>query len=165
MIVPVYKQDIIVDRNIHEIIDFMNKATFRPTSVVITRRSFVKGVEFRGYVDSDGFRIISNSDFESSFAPVAKASISPITENQSEVHLEIGMNAIVAVCLLLFSFGILAIAATAVHEIGNHGMTGGAVLLIILLSVFSGTVVLTLRYSFYSRYKKLKQRLIDILRS
>ena len=165
MIVPVYKQDIVVDRNIHEIIDFMNKATFRPTSAVITRRNFVKGVEFRGYVDSDGFRIISNSDFESSFAPMAKASISPITENQSEVHLEIGMNAIVAVCLLLFSFAILAIAATAVHEIGDHGMTGGAVLLIIILSVFSGMMVLTLRYSFYSRYKKLNQRLIDILRS
>ena len=165
MIVPVYKQDIVVDGNIHEIIDFMNKATFRPTSAVITRRNFVKGVEFRGYVDSDGFRIISNSDFESSFAPMAKASISPITENQSEVHLEIGMNAIVAVCLLLFSFAILAIAATAVHEIGDHGMTGGAVLLIIILSVFSGMMVLTLRYSFYSRYKKLKQRLIDILRS
>lgn len=73
MIVPIYKHNNVVDKNIHEIIDFMNKATFRPTSAVITRHSFVKGFEFRGLVESDGFCVIRNSDLKSSLAPMAKA--------------------------------------------------------------------------------------------
>ncbi len=65
MIAPIFKQDFIVNKNIHEIIDFMDKATFRSTSAVITRRSFVKGFEFRGSVWSNGFCVIRNSDFQS----------------------------------------------------------------------------------------------------
>lgn len=117
MIAPIYKLDIVVDKNIHEIMDFMDKATFRPTSVVITQRSFVKGFEFRGSVWSNGFCVILNSDLQSSLAPMAKASISPVNENSCAVYLEIGT----VIFMSLFAIGILAIGAAAIYEIITHG--------------------------------------------
>lgn len=163
MIVPIYKQDIIVDRNIHEIVDFMNKATFRPISSVITRHSFVKGFEFRGSVWTDGFCVIRNSDFQSSLAPMAKASISPVNENCNEVHLEIGPNILTVIFMSLFAIGILAIGVTAIHEIITHGMVGDTVLIMMVFILFASVCFLFLRLGFYSRYKKLKGRMVELL--
>lgn len=163
MIVPIYKQDIIVDRNIHEIVYFMNKATFRPISAVITRRSFVTGFEFRGSVWTDGFCVIRNSDFESSLAPMAKASITAINDNSCEVHLEIGSNILTVIFMSLFAIGILAIGATAIHEITAHGMVGDTVLILTVFILFASVLFLFLRFGFYSRYKKLKSRMVELL--
>lgn len=163
MIVPIYKQDIIVEKNIHEVIDFMDKATFRPTSAVITRHSFVKGFEFRGSVGSDGFCVIRNSDFQSSLAPMAKASITAINDNSCEVHLEIGPNMLIVIVMSLFAIGILAIGATAIYEIIAHGMIGDIVLIMIVFILFASVFFLFLRFGFYSRYKKLKSRMLKTL--
>lgn len=163
MIAPIFKQDIIVNKNIHEIMDFMDKATFRPTSAVITRRSFVKGFEFRGSVWSDGFCVIRNSDFQSSLAPMTKASISAINDNSCEVHLEIGPNMLTVIFMSLFAIGILAIGATAIHEIITHGMVGDTVLILTVFILFASVLFLFLRFGFYSRYKKLKSRMVELL--
>ncbi len=163
MIAPIYKQEIVVDKNMHEIIDFMDKATFRPTSTVITRRSFVKGFEFRGSVWSDGFCVIRNSDFQSSLAPMAKASIISINDNSCEVHLEIGPNILTVIFMSLFAIGILAIGAIAIHEIITHGMGGGSVLIMTVFILFASVFFLFLRFGFYSRYKKLKNRMVELL--
>lgn len=163
MIVPIYKQDIVVDKNVHEIMDFMNKATFRPTSAVITRHSFVKGFEFRGLVWSNGFCIIRNSDFQSSLAPMAKASITAINDNSCEVHLEIGPNILTVIFMSLFAIGILAIGATAIHEIITYGMVGDTVLIMTVFILFASVFFLFLRFGFYSRYKKLKSRMVELL--
>lgn len=163
MIAPIFKQDIIVNNNIHKIIEFMDKATFHPTSAVITRRSFVKGFEFRGSVWPDGFCVILNSDFQSSLAPTAKASISPVNENSSEVQLEIGPNILTVIFMSLFAIGILAIGATAIHEIITHGMGGGSVLIMTVFILFANAFFLFLRFGFYSRYKKLKSRMVEFL--
>lgn len=163
MIVPIYKQDIIVDRNIHKIIDFMDKATFRPVSAVITRRSFVKGFEFRGSVWSDGFCVIRNSDFQSSLAPMAKASITAINDNSCEVHLEIGPNILTVIFMSLFAIGILAIGATTIYEIITYGMVGDTVLIMTVFILFASVFFLFLRFGFYSRYKKLKSRMAELL--
>lgn len=163
MIAPIYKQDIIVDRNIHEIIDFMDKATFRPASAVITRRSFVKGFEFRGSVWSDGFCVIRNSDLQSSLAPMAKASISPVNENSCAVYLEIGPSILTVVFMSLFAIGILAIGATAIYEIIARGLIGDTVLIMTVFILFASVFFLFIRFGFYSRYKKLKSRMIELL--
>ena len=163
MIAPIYKQNIIVNKNIHEIMDFMDKATFRPTRVVITRRSFVKGFEFRGSVWSDGFCVIRNSDLQSSLAPMAKASISPVNENSCDVHLEIGPNILIVIFISLFAIGILAIGATAIHESITHGMGGGSVLIMTVFILFASAFFLFLRFGFYSRYKKLKSQMVEFL--
>lgn len=163
MIVPIYKQDIIVEKNIHEIMDFMNMATFRPTSAVITQRSFVKGFEFRGSVWSNGFCVIRNSDLQSSLAPMAKASISPVNESSCAVHLEIGPNILTVIFMSLSAIGILAIGATAIHEIIAHGMVGDTVLIMTVFILFSSVFFLFLRFGFYSRYKKLKSRMVELL--
>ncbi len=163
MIVPIYKQDIVVNMNIHEIMDFMDKTTFRPTSAVITRHSFVKGFEFRGSVWTDGFCVIRNSDFQSSLAPMAKASISPENENRCEVHLEIGPNILTVIFMSLFAIGILAIGATTIHEIIAHGMVGDTVLILTVFILFASVLFLFLRFGFYSRYKKLKSRMVELL--
>ncbi len=101
MPIAIFKQEIVVDKNIHEIIDFMDKVTFRPKSVLITPNSFVKGYEFRGSVWTDGFCVIRDSDFRSSVAPEAEAHIVPVTETQSKVYLKIGPNEF---CTFDFSF-------------------------------------------------------------
>lgn len=163
MIVPIYKQDIVVDKNIHEIIDFMDKATFRPTSVVIKRSSFVKGFEFRGSVWSNGFCVIRDSDFQSSLAPMAKASITDINDNNCEVHLEIGPNILIVIFMSLFAIGTLAIGATAIYEIITYGMIGDIVLSMTVFILFASAFFLFLRFSFYSRYKKLKGRMVELL--
>jgi len=163
MIVPRYKLDIVVDKNIHEIMDFMNKVTFRPTSAMITRSGFVKEFEFRGSLWSNGFCVIRNSDFQSSFAPMAKASISPVNENSCEVHLEIGPNILIVIFMSLFAIGILAIGATAIYEIVAHGMIGATVLIMIIFILFTSVFIMFLRFSFYSRYTKLKSRMVELL--
>ncbi len=163
MIVPIYKLDIVVDKNIHDIIDFMNKATFRPKSVLITRRSFVKGFEFRGSVWSDGFCVICNSDFQSSFAPITKASISPINESSCEVHIEIGPNMLTVIFMSLFAIGMLAIGATTIYEIITHRMDSDTVLIMTVFILFASVFFLFLRFGFYSRYKKLKSRMFELL--
>jgi len=163
MIVPIYKQDIVVDKNIHEIMDFINNATFRPTSIVITRRSFVKGFEFRGSLWSNGFCVISESDYLSSLAPMAKASISPVNENSCGIHLEIGPNILTVIFMSLFAIGILAIGATAIYEFVAHGMIGSTVLIMTVFILFASAFFLFLRFGFYSKYKKLKSRMLEIL--
>lgn len=163
MIVPIYKQDIVVDRNIHEIIDFMDKATFRSVSAVITRRSFVKGFEFRGSVWSDGFCVIRNSDLQSSLAPMAKASITAINDNSCEVHLEIGPNILTVIFMSLFAIGILAIGATTIYEIITYGIVGDTVLIMTVFILFASVFFLFLRFGFYSRFKKLKSRMVELL--
>lgn len=163
MIVPIFKQDIIVNKNIHDIMDFMDKATFRPTSAVVTRRSFVKGFEFRGSVWSDGFCVIRNSDFQSSLAPMAKTSITAINDNSCEVHLEIGSNMLTVIFMILVAIGILAIGTTAIYEIITHGMGGGSVLIMTVFILFASVFFLFLRFGFYSRYKKLKSRMVELL--
>lgn len=163
MIVPIYKQDIVVDKNVHEIMDFMNKATFRPASALITQRSFVKGFEFRGSVWSNGFCVIRNSDLQSSLAPMAKASITAINDNSCEVHLEIGPHILTVIFMSLFAIGILAIGVTAIHEIITHGMVGDTVLIMMVFILFASVLFLFLRFGFYSRYKKLKSRMVELL--
>lgn len=163
MIAPIYKQDIIVEKNIHEIIDFMDKATFRPTSAVITRSSFVKGFEFRGSVWSNGFCVIRNSDLQSSLAPMAKASISPVNESSCEVHLEIGPSILTVIFMSLFAIGISAIGATAIYEIVAYGIIGDTVLIMIVFILFASVFLLFLRFGFYSRYKKMKSRIVELL--
>ncbi len=163
MIAPIFRQDIIVNKNIHEIIDIMNKATFRPTLSVITRRSFVKGFEFRGSVWSDGFCVIRNSDFQSSLAPMSKASITAINDNSCEIHFEIGPNMLTVIFMSLFAIGILAIGATAICEIITHGMVGDTVLIMMVFILFASMFFLFLRLGFYSRYKKLKSRMVELL--
>ena len=163
MIVPIYKQDIVVDKNVHEIMDFMNKATFRPALALITQRSFVKGFEFRGSVWSNGFCVIRNSDLQSSLAPMAKASISPVNENSCGVHLEIGPNILTVIVMSLFAIGILAIGATAIHEIITHGMVGDTLLIMTVFILFASVFFLFIRFGFYSRYKKLKSRMVELL--
>lgn len=163
MITPIYKQDIIVEKNIHEIIDFMNKATFRPASAVITRHSFVKGFEFRGSVWSNGFCVIRNSDLQSSLAPMAKASISPVNESSCEVHLEIGPSILIVIFMSLFAIGILAIGATAFYEIIAHGLVGDTMLIVTVFILFASVFFLFLRFGFYSRHKKMKSRMVELL--
>lgn len=163
MIVPIYKQDIVANKNVHEIVDFMNKATFCPISAVITRHSFVKGFEFRGSVWTDGFCVIRNSDFQSSLAPMAKASITAINDNGCEVHLEIGPNILTVIFMSLFAIGILAIGATAIHEIITYGMVGDTVLILTVFILFASVLFLFLRFGFYSRYKKMKSRMVALL--
>lgn len=163
MIVPIYKQDIIVNKNIHEIMDFMDKATFRPTSAVITRRSFVKGFEFRGSVWYNGFCVIRNKDLQSSLAPMAKASITAINDNSCEVHLEIGPNILTVIFMSLFAIGILAIGTTTIYEIITYGMVGDTVLIMTVFILFASVFFLFLRFGFYSRYKKLKSRMVELL--
>lgn len=162
MIVPIYKQDIVVNKNIHEIMDFMDKATFRPTSAVITRHSFVRGFEFRGSVWTDGFCVIRNSDFQSSLAPMAKATLSPINEDNCEVHLEIGLNILMVIFMSLFAIGTLAIGATAIYEIIVYGMVADTVLIMIVFILFASVFFLFLRFGFYSRYLKLRNRMIEL---
>ena len=163
MIVPIYKQDIVVDKNVHEIMDFMNKATFRPTSAVITRHSFVKGYEFRGSVWTDGFCVIRKSDFQSSLAPMSKASITAINDNSCEAHLEIGLNILTVIFMSLFAIGILAIGATTIYEIITYVMVGATVLIMIVFILFASVFFLFLRFGFYSRYKNLKSRMVELL--
>lgn len=163
MIAPIYKQDIIVEKNIHEIIDFMDKATFRPASAVITRHSFVKGFEFRGSVWSNGFCVIRNSDLQSSLAPMAKASISPVNESSCEVHLEIGPSILTVIFMSLFAIGILGIGATAFYEIIAHGLVGDTVLIMTVFILFACAFFLFIRFGFYSRYKKMKSRIVELL--
>lgn len=163
MIVPIYKQNIVVDKNLHEIIDFMDKATFRPTSAVIIRSSFVKGFEFRGSVWSNGFCVIRNSDLQSSLAPMAKASISPVNESSCEVHLEIGPSILTVIFMSLFAIGILAIGATAFYEIIAHGLVGDTVLIMTVFILFASAFFLFIRFGFYSRYKKMKSRIVELL--
>lgn len=163
MIVPIYKQDIVVNKNIHEIMDFMDKATFRPASALITQRSFVNGFEFRGSVWSDGFCVIRNSDFQSSLAPMSKASITAIDDNSCEAHLEIGLNILIVILMSLFAIGILAIGTTAIHEIITYGMVEDTVLILTVFILFASVLFLFLRFGFYSRYKKLKSRMVELL--
>ncbi len=163
MIAPIYKLDIVVDKNVHEIMDFMNKATFRPSSAVITRHSFVKGFEFRGSVWSNGFCVIRNSDLQSSLAPMAKASIYPINESSCEVHLGIGPNILTVIFMGLFAIGILAIGASAIYQILAHGIVGDSVLIMTVFILFASVFFLFIRFGFYTRYKKLKNRMVELL--
>lgn len=163
MPIPIFKQEIVVNKNIHEIIDFMDKVTFRPTSAVITRHSFVKGFEYRGSVWTNGFCVIRNSDLQSSPAPMAKTSISPVNESSCEVHLEIGPSILTVIFMSLFAIGILAIGATAFYEIIAHGLVGDTVLIMTVFILFASVFFLFLRFGFYSRHKKMKSRMVELL--
>ncbi len=160
MPIPIFKQEIVVNKNIHEIIDFMDKVTFRPTSAVITRHSFVKGFEYRGSVWTNGFCVIRNSDLQSSLAPMAKTSISPVNESSCEVHLEIGPSILTVIFMSLFAIGILAIGATAFYEIIAHGLVGDTMLIVTVFILFASVFFLFIRFGFYSRYKKLKSNIV-----
>ncbi len=163
MPIPIFKQEIVVNKNIHEIIDFMDKVTFRPTSVLITRNSFVKGFEYRGSVWTNGFCVIRNSDLQSSLIPMAKTSISPVNESSCEVHLEIGPSILTVIFMSLFAIGILAIGATAFYEIIAHGLVGDTVLIMTVFILFASVFFLFIRFGFYSRYKKLKSQMVKLL--
>lgn len=163
MPIPIFKQEIVVNKNIHEIIDFMDKVTFRPTSAVITRHSFVKGFEYRGSVWTNGFCVIRNSDLQSSPALMAKTSISPVNESSCEVHLEIGPSILTVIFMSLFAIGILAIGATAFYEIIAHGLVGDTMLIVTVFILFASVFFLFIRFGFYSRYKKLKSQMVKLL--
>ena len=143
--------------------DFMDKATFRPASALITQRSFVNEFEFRGSIWSDGFCVIRNSDFQSSLAPMSKASITAINDNSCEAHLEIGLNILTVIFMSLFAIGILAIGATTIYEIITYGMVGDTVLIMTVFILFASLFFLFLRFGFYSRYKNLKSRMVELL--
>lgn len=162
MIVPIFKQDNIVEKNIHEIIDFMDKSTYRPP-VIALYRNFVKGYEFCGQVWPTGFSIRRNVDFSSSVAPIAKAHIAPINETQSKVHLEIGPHGLVAILLGLVLMVTLFIGGLTIYEIVGNGIGLDAVLLIIMFTLLGSALFLFIRFGFYSRYAKLKKRMVELL--
>lgn len=161
MPISIFKQEIVVDKNIHEIIDFMDKSTYRPP-VISLYRNFVKGYEFCGQVWPTGFSVIRNVDFHSSIAPIAEAHIMPINETQSKVHLEIGPNELVAILLSVFFLVTLFIGGLAIYEIVDDGIGLDAVLLIIMFTLFGSVLFLFIRFGFYSRYKKLKKQMLEI---
>ena len=162
MPIPVFKQEMVIDKSIGEIIDVMDKSTYRPP-VIALYRNFVKGYEFCGQVWSNGFSVRRNIDFYSSVAPIAEAHIAPINETQSKVHLEIGPHELVTILLGLVFMVTLFIGGLATYEIIDNGIGLDAVLLIIMFTLFGGVLFLFIRFGFYSRYKKLKNRMLEIL--
>ena len=94
---------------------------------------------------------------------MAKASISPVNENSCVVYLEIGPSILTVVFMILFAIGILAIGATAIYEIIAHGLIGDTVLIMTVFILFASAFSLFIRFGFYSRYKKMKSRMIELL--
>ncbi len=164
MSLPFFKRNFIIDRPCVEVIDFMKKSTFSydsPTRFSDYRHK--RKYEFEGWVWENGFCVYENSVFRNSFAPEARAVILPVGDTQSSVRLEVGLYSIGAVGAIIVIIALIVTLIAIVMRVSERGFDKEDAGLLFIVLLFGSVLFLFLRFGFYSGYKRLKSRILEVL--
>ena len=162
MILPVYKENRIVNRSCHEIMAGISRATYNPQ---FRKRgwSYDKSYIFMGEVWSNAFKITNNTYSRNSFAPFAKGTVRPIDSNHTEVNIEIGPLMFVVVFMSIWGSGVLFFAAFLIYELFTRSTAGGLIVGFSVLALFIAVAAFFIRFGFFHNCKILRNHINEIL--
>lgn len=153
-----FKNDIVINRRCDELLSELSALTITSSD----RMNYGKEGEFRGVIWNNGFKIALNTHYWNSFESQATGYVEPLGNKQCVVHLNIGINPLILVLMCLWNLGLLVAIIAASISVFSDGTSSDFIAMLLFLPFIIVNVVF-LRFAIYSNYKKLKDRIFDLL--